>query len=496
LTVGGHAVGVSSPGPARPALGLARSILVFAVAAVLLAGAALYNGYPLVHWDTGTYVSSSFTFAVPLRRPVAYGVFLALTHGGITLWTVVLAQALLTTALIRRLFADAPWRDGTLLLATAALALLTSLPWFIGQVMPDALAGAGVLACFLLLRRPSRSLATRLAEGAVVVLAAAVHHSHLPLLLSLVAVATAVKLLFPRLELALRPAWIAVLTAAVAIPSLNFALTGEFFYTKAAHAFVLGRMVGNGLVGELLEENCDTNDYTLCPYREELRLKGRSFLWDRGSSFHRTGGWQAPSGPAWRMIVDSLRHDPVGHASAIAINTARQLVRFDADELVSYPPDEYVSKMVRVRFPGEADAFARARQQEGTLPLAVVLPVHRVVVWVSAALSAVLLLAAFRGARPAALDLHVFVWTALVLNAAIMSNLSAVSGRYQSRIVWLLPLAVSVTAIHGWLARSRRRGSAERAALLQPSLRPDLPSRRTGGDSGRNAALSRSGARS
>ena len=74
------------------------SVVAFVVACLLRAGGALYNGYPLVHFDTGTYVSSSFTFAVPLRRPVAYGLLLAPLHAGTTLWTVVFAQAALIVA--------------------------------------------------------------------------------------------------------------------------------------------------------------------------------------------------------------------------------------------------------------------------------------------------------------------------------------------------------------------------------------------------------------
>lgn len=454
-----------------------RSVAAFATATLLLASAAVFNGYPLVHYDTGTYVSSSFTFAVPLRRPVAYGIFLAATHGGITLWTVVLAQAAIVTALLRRLFASSPRPDAALLAVTAALTALTSLPWFSGQIMPDALAGACVLALFLLLRRPAASRGVRLFEGALVVLGAAVHHSHLPLVLALVSSAQAAKLAFPRIELALKPAWIAALTATLAIPSLNFLLTGEFFYTKAAHAFVLGRMVGNGLVGDLLAERCDTDDYALCPYRDELHGRGQSFLWDRRSSFHRTGGWQAPPGPAWKMIFDSIRHDPAGHLAAIARNTARQLAKFDAEELPPYGPDAYVSQMVRARFPGDAASFARARQQAGTLPLALIMAIHRWVVWASAVASAAVLLAALRGVRPPALDLHVFVWATLVFNAAIMSNLSAVSGRYQGRLVWLLPLAAFVTAAEWWLARARRSESTAPSALLQPSLPPGSAAR-------------------
>jgi hypothetical protein len=459
---------------------VAGSVLAFVAATLLLAGAALYNGYPLVHFDTGTYVSSSFTFGVPLRRPVAYGLFLAATHLGLTLWTVVLAQAAILTALIRRLLTPSPRRDVALVVVAAGLAFLTTSPWFVGVIMPDALTGACLLALFLLLRRPATSRWVLFLEGALLVVTAATHYSHPPIVISLVIVAQIAKLLFPRLELALKPAWIAAIAAGLAIPTLNLILTGEFFYTKSAHAFLLGRMVNDGLVNDLLAEKCGDNQYSLCPHREELLPKGQSFLWDQNSVFQRTGGWTAPAAPAWKIIVDSVVYTPARHLATFVTNTFQLLPHFDCGELAAYSADEFVAKMLRVRFPGEVEAFARSHQQQATLPYLFVLTIPRWVVWGSAALSALILLAGLLGARAPALDLHVFVAAALIVNAAIMSNFSAVASRYEARIIWLLPLATLVTAAEWWSTRGLRAAAvapadARReptADALQPSLAP------------------------
>jgi hypothetical protein len=465
------------PESSRAEAGTARSwpaVLAFLAATLLLAGAAIHNGYPFVHWDTGTYVSSSFTFEVPLRRPIAYGLFLAATHLGVSLWMVVLAQAAILTALIRGVLAPSPRRDTALLAIVAGLTVFTSLPWFTSQIMPDVFAGACALSLFFLLRRPPRSRAMQIALGAALVLSSAVHHSHLPLAVGLVVAAQVAKLVRPRLELALLPAWIAVASAAILVPSVNFLLTGQLFYTKAAHAFVLGRIVGNGLMDKFLAEHCENGDYSLCPYRDELRPRGSSFLWDRASSFHRTGGWTAPAAPTWRMIGDSILSDPGAHLRAAGYNTLRQLGLFHSGGLPPYGPNEYVSRMVRARFPDEASSYTESRQQRSTLVLDALAPLHFWAAWASAVLSVALLVAGARGARLPALDLHLFAWTALVLNAAIMSNLSAVTGRYQGRVVWLLVLATLVTATERWLARSvrseRARGG-EASFPLAPASR-------------------------
>lgn len=444
--------------------------LAFLTATLLLAGAALHNGYPLVHWDTGTYVSSSFNFEVPLRRPIAYGLFLATTHLGLSLWLVVLVQAAVVAGLIRAVLPAGPRRDVAHVAITAGLAVFTSLSWFTSQIMPDVFAGTCALALFVAMRRPPRTSAMKLALGAAIVLSSAVHHSHLPLAVALVVVAQIVKLVVPKLRIALLPAWIAVAGAALLIPSVNYWLAGEFFYTKTAHAFVLGRMVGNGLMDKLLAEHCESGDYALCPYREELRPKGGSFLWDQRSSFHRTGGWKAPADPAWHMIVDSIFGDPSAHAVALSTNTLRQLAKFDAGGLPPYGPNEFVSRIVRARFPDEAASYTDSRQQRGTLALVAFGPLHFWAAWTSAALSLALMFAAARGARPPALDLHVFAWTTLALNAAIMSNLSAVTGRYQGRIVWLLALATLVTLADWWIAQPVATADEVGEEALQPPL--------------------------
>ena len=47
----------------------AERAFVIVLAGVML-WPAVWNGYPLVHSDTGTYVESAFTGHVPVDRPV------------------------------------------------------------------------------------------------------------------------------------------------------------------------------------------------------------------------------------------------------------------------------------------------------------------------------------------------------------------------------------------------------------------------------------------
>jgi hypothetical protein len=74
------------------------------------------------------------------------------------------------------------------LLITLVLAALTSLPWYVSQLMPDILVGLAVLALYLIaLRRDPLGPLETLALGLVVALAIASHMGTLALCLGLLA---------------------------------------------------------------------------------------------------------------------------------------------------------------------------------------------------------------------------------------------------------------------------------------------------------------------
>ena len=69
--------------------------LAVPVAATLLLWPAVWNGYPIVFADTGTYLSQAIHLYAGWDRPVFYSLFMLPLHLTVTLWPVVVAQALL-----------------------------------------------------------------------------------------------------------------------------------------------------------------------------------------------------------------------------------------------------------------------------------------------------------------------------------------------------------------------------------------------------------------
>jgi len=81
---------------------LRTSILPLFLGAVIMLLLALYDNYPIVTSDSGTYISCAFNRQIPTDRPVFYSWFLRLSSLGHSLWLTVLAQSLILAYLLIR----------------------------------------------------------------------------------------------------------------------------------------------------------------------------------------------------------------------------------------------------------------------------------------------------------------------------------------------------------------------------------------------------------
>ena len=136
---------------------------------------ALWNGYPIVFADTGTYLSQAMHGYLGWDRPVFYSFFIWPLHLGLTTWPVIVVQSCLTVLVLdltRRAFDLAAW---WLLALTVLLSLATWLPWTVSEVMPDLFTPLLVLLLSLLMFAAARF--RRLERMAITALAG-VHDRH------------------------------------------------------------------------------------------------------------------------------------------------------------------------------------------------------------------------------------------------------------------------------------------------------------------------------
>lgn len=431
-------------------------LLALGCSAFLLLIPALWNGYVLFYWDSVDYVRMAFTWDMPVYRTLPYTLIAWVGRAAGSLWAVALIQAAITAWVLHetlRVFTKAP-PAYFLLPVTLALVALTGLPWFTGQIMPDAWTGLMILGLACLAYGQDRlSGARRIILVAVIAMAGCFHTSHL-------AVGAGLVLCLGGLRLTLRQSWPqaapAVLLPALSmglaialVPIIHWISLGEAFITQPSTKLMLGRLVQDGLAKRYLDETCPTGavQLVLCDYRDDFPATANEFLWGR-SPFDRLGGWNSPLAEheAQTILAGTLDLYPLAHAGAALALTAQQLGMFDSGDGVVEAPWHLLRPEIMRYFPAELAAHNHARQKDEGFPQSLNL-VHVPVL--ALAMAATLWLVWHWGKRRVGrcFGLALIVIVTLLGNAFVCGALSNPNHRYQSRIAWLGVVVVAVGLI-------------------------------------------------
>src|ERR1700753_686569 len=160
------------------------------IAAILiplfLVAPALWNGYPLLQWDTGGYLARWYEgYLVPSRSTV-FGLYLHLGEGS-DFWLDLAAQALATLWILQlTLRVLGPSQPFRLLAISLSLVLTTALPWLASMLLTDIFAGLSVLSLFILVLHGDKvSSKERAALFVLTAFAAATHSATMAVLLGL-----------------------------------------------------------------------------------------------------------------------------------------------------------------------------------------------------------------------------------------------------------------------------------------------------------------------
>ena len=306
--------------PGRPALAAPVKIaLALTVATALLLAPAIWNGFPLVYYDSVDYLQLPFIWQMPIYRTAGYALVTILGRLAHSLWAVPLLQsALVAYVLYEALRRFQPRAPETALVAVAGLLLLTSgLPWFTSEIMPDAFTGIVVLAfAILVCDEGLLGSARRAGLTAILALAIAVHTSHAALtgglLLSLLLVSLAAPSLWPGLLYRLKLPFLAFMIGLGLATGANFAATGRPFLLQDNAVLTLGLFIEDGLAEKYLDHACGKPEpkYQLCAARRRLPHNANMFLWhDR--DFDKLGGWMGMHDEARRIVRASIKSYPL-----------------------------------------------------------------------------------------------------------------------------------------------------------------------------------------
>ena len=444
----------------------ARNRALWALAVILslalLLAPAIWNGFPLLQYDTGGYLARWYEGYLVPSRAVVYGLIL---FAGVPLafWPVLLVQSALTVwiaALTLRVHGLGK-RPLLLLGVIAALSIFTTLPWLTAILLTDIFCGLGVLALYLLLMRGDAL--TRAERAGLIVLAAvavATHSATLAVLAALFA-AAALYRLFDRRRIslaALGRGLAALVLGAALVYAADFAVAKRLAWTPGGFALSFGRMLQDGIVTKYLDDHCPDTHLQLCAYKD--RLPRDADLWFWGSPLFDKLGRFAGLGPEMEKIaVESLVDYPGMQIKTALADTAEQLVDVRTGEgVVKWVWHTYF--IVRHYTPQLLPAMWAAHQQRGDISFKAINALQYPLALGAMVLLPLILVGAWRKTiSPDLGELAATVGLAILANAFVCGALSNPHDRYGARVVWLAGF-VTITALLR-LAANRRFAGVE-----------------------------------
>jgi hypothetical protein len=358
-----------------------------------------------------------------------------------------------------------------LLLEALVLALGTSLSWFVGHILPDIFTPLMILALALLLvTGDTLPRVTRIWLMLLISAAAAFHQANLLVALWML----------PALGLCVLLGWhpskasihgalesgFALALGAAALFTANL-VDGRFALSNGGSVLFMARLMDDGIVLGYLEKTCPQQRFAVCADLDKLRslkhemtltggadtgtvvdhlfnaappaLVSSYFLWD---VVPRLGGSRAEEGEARAIVTGTLGAYPLAVARAVVGNAWTQLFIFRTYVYTDLSEASFWSITIRNIFgPAVYDHYVNSKQGRHALQLRLLNYIHVTVLFASFLVLIIGFLVVGGLKQPRrAFFASVLVIVLVAGNAFTLGGLSEPQDRYQSLVIWLVPL--------------------------------------------------------
>jgi len=432
-------------------------------------GAALDPGGAIA--DADHHVSPNgndlATKSVMAGRSPYFGALLWLAYVIGHFWPFVLAQAAIAYWLIcltLRLFGQD--RPAVIAGCVALLSVGSALPYFAGLLMPDLLAGFGILSFLLLaIERGRLSRGERWGLRALMLTSVLAHLTHIVIVVAM----AVVLLLWTMVGRTTRgshkaPAVSALLVACIGLASVavTSVVVEQAFGRKPLLAPLLtARFMADGPGLDYLRHHCPQAGFAACVWHDRVDVEAASFLWSHdpakgGYMFADTATRRALSVQDRAFALAVLREYPISQTWHILLNGWRQATGFGLD-LLNYHCDTATPCWTSLP-PRERAQLLESLGGRGLWPQHAIAIVHQAVV--AGALILLVAWVAGKARRWGMPERDLLLWmvllaVAIAVNSLLGGGASEPQARYQARVVWLLPL---LATIGGMLWVRERRG--------------------------------------
>jgi len=449
-----------------------KQLLPVLIGTAILSILLFLNGYPFVYSDTGTYLSSGWELKVPVDRPIAYGLF-ARIFNGVSLFPLALVQNIITAFIIYQVFLFFFGQDKRInhyyYVAMGLLTTFTSIAWYSNQLMPDFLTPLLFLSLFVLYYYKNLGKVKTIVLVLFTIFCLISHFSHLIIASAFAMVVVLHNFICQRKFDQLKISWRrAILISMVAfsgwliLPTVNFAITGEFYNSKSSHAFFMASMADKGILKIFLRDNCNKpefSDCVLCDYKDRIPGEVGVFLWEEGDStaFKMSGGF-VDSKKEYNKIIKASLLNPKYAAQHIYKATAYGLIQLLDNDIGSgmgpYRENSSPGHLMNKRYPSEMNMYLNSKQNKFAgyglnLPLINEMNL-KILMFCMILLIYVYSSPNKKSYQENTLFFVSFMIIGIVINSFVTAGLSAPYARYQARVVWIMELSIIIFIIKNW----------------------------------------------
>jgi len=315
----------------------------------------------------------------------------------------------------------------------AAVAALTSAPWYASYAVPDIWAGILIGAALILTVLYDRTtFVLRLILVALISFSITVHGSHIPIALFVILAGAIANLRMRRGAPRFGPAkaiWFVspFVLGIVALLGTSYAAFGELSLAPKRYPIQLARSVADGPGAWYLHDHCATEHYAICEiFGSDPPRNVGDFLWGKNGVRNRATPEQMDRIRAEESLIvrraalaypmEQLRHS--------VTNACLQFFDFGVRKLT------FGEKMIS----GDDPTVVQVDADRPMLK-----KVSTWLIYLSAAASVLLLVASRRRLSRVEISALWVLVVGLAVNAAVCGILSAVTDRYQGRVAWILP---------------------------------------------------------
>ena len=446
------------------------SLVLFVIEICSLCVPALINTSPLVYPDTRSYFlggraavdkiaslfsngggsGSALTATVQKARGVRsafYALFTYIPTVTVSLWLVIVLQAIIVAAILRLVFRlGCPNHQKSHRTAfIVVLALLTTVSWATCNVMPDIFTSIMALSITIVIVYWNELSASLIAWLTLTIAGALVMHiTNLPIAVGLLLVGYLIIGSHTLNEGARYLVVIGALTVGVAAMML-VGVVGFHQWSIAPQSppFLLARSLQDGPGKLYLLEHCPQIGLDMCNHLDKLDQPTEKFIWDNDGVYSAASPEEEARLRAEdkRIYLAAALEHPWMQAQAMAANAFRQLITFSIHEYYIPSWADYTSSEMTLHMPDQAPwqtyvSIAEYVVVVGSLGFIGVMWWRRP--------------GPTRNLPPALKQLSIMVVATIVLEAAA-GAISEPVPRYEARVIWMIPMA----ALLIWAANRR-----------------------------------------